>query len=142
MKVVVDVNVILSSLVKKGDSFEVFALNSLFNRFDFVAPEFLLVELEKHKERIFTVSDLSREIFETTLKMVIEQITLVSESEFSRYIPESKKLVSEHLKDIQYVALALKLNCPIFSGDKTLKNLIPDKVLNPKEMLSKIYSTE
>jgi len=142
MKVVVDVNVILSSLVKKGDSFEVFALNSLFNRFDFVAPEFLLVELEKHKERIFTVSDLSREIFETTLKMVIEQITLVSESEFSRYIPESKKLVSEHLKDIQYVALALKLNCPIFSGDKTLRGLIPDKVLNPKEMLSKIYSTE
>ena len=74
--------------------------------------------------------------------MVIEQINHVSESEFSRYIPESKKLVSEHLKDIQYVALALKLNCPIFSGDKTLKNLIPDKVLNPKEMLSKIYSTE
>ena len=142
MYVVVDTNTVFSSLHMKGKPFEVFIVNKVVGLFEFVAPEFLLVELEKHKERIFTVSDLSREIFETTLKMVIEQITLVSESEFSRYIPESKKLVSEHLKDIQYVALALKLNCPIFSGDKTLRGLIPDKVLNPKEMLSKIYSTE
>ena len=53
MFVVVDVDVLLSSLFSAGNSFNVFALNNLFDKFSFVAPEFLLVELEKHKEEIF-----------------------------------------------------------------------------------------
>ena len=51
MLIVVDVNVILSSLLTKGNSFKVFALNDLFGKFDFVAPEFLLKELDKYKEK-------------------------------------------------------------------------------------------
>jgi len=59
MEIVVDVNVVLSSLLTKGDSFNVFALNFVFNKFNFVAPEFLLIELEKHKGEIFKRSKLS-----------------------------------------------------------------------------------
>ena len=47
MFVVVDVNVIISSLYHKGDSLNVFILNSIFNKFDFVIPDFFLVELNK-----------------------------------------------------------------------------------------------
>jgi len=53
MRIVVDVNVVLSALLNKGDSFNVFALNELFGKFDFVAPEFLLTELKKHEEEFF-----------------------------------------------------------------------------------------
>ena len=49
MRIVVDVNVVLSALLNKGDSFNVFAVNNLFNKFEFTAPEFLLTELENHK---------------------------------------------------------------------------------------------
>ena len=137
MKIVVDVNVVLSSLLKRGNPFEVFASNSLFNKFEFVAPEFLLTELEKHKEKIFKLSGLSREIFDNTLKFVLEQITFIPKSEFSEFLPQAKELLSKHIKDVQYLALALKLDCPIFSGDKIFKELSPAKVLSPKELLNK-----
>jgi len=140
MKIVVDVNVILSSLLTKGNSSEVFKLNFIFNKFDFIAPEFLLAELKKHKEEFFKRSKLSKEEFEESLEFVLEQITFVPKSEFENFLPKTKKLLSEHLKDIQYLALALKLNCPIFSGDKVLKKLLSKisiETLPPKEMLGK-----
>jgi len=36
---------------------------------------------------------------------------------------------------LPYLALALKFECPIFSGDRTLKRLTPVKVLSPREVL-------
>lgn len=137
MFIVVDVNVVLSSLLGKGNSFNVFALNNLFNKFNFVAPEFLLTELEKHKEEILKRSRLSKDIFDGTLNLVLGQVTFISKSDFSEFLPEAKKLLSVHLKDVQYLALSLKLDCPVFSGDKAFKKIFPSKVLSPKEMLDK-----
>ena len=137
MEAVVDVNVIFSSLLTKGDSLKVFELNFVFDRLDFFAPEFLLIELEKHREEFLNRSKLSREEFDEVLEFILEQITLIPNSEFSEYLPKAEKLSSTHLKDVQYVALSLKLNCYIFSGDKSLKKLAGVEVLNPKELLSR-----
>lgn len=136
MKIVVDVNVVLSSLLTKGDSSEVFKLNSIFNKFEFIAPEFLLTELEKHKEEFFKRSKLSKEEFDESLEFVLEQINFIPKSEFSEYVSKAEEILAEHLKDVPYVALALKLNCPIFSGDKKLRKASPVRILTPKEMLS------
>ena len=137
MFLVVDINVVLSSLLSKGNSFDGFAINSILNKFEFAAPEFLLIELEKHKEEIFNRSRLTREIFDSTLEFVLGQINFIPKEEFSEYMPKAEKLSSTHLKDVQYVALSLKLNCSIFSGDKSLKKLAGVEVLNPKELLSR-----
>ena len=83
----------------------------MFNKFEFVAPEFLLVELNKHKEEIFKRSGLSRDIFDRDLEFVLGQINFIPKEEFSEYMPKAEKLSSTHLKDVQYVALSLKLNC-------------------------------
>jgi len=53
MKVVADVNVVLSSLLTKGNSSKVFNLNYIFSKFDFISPDFILEELAKHKEEFF-----------------------------------------------------------------------------------------
>jgi len=139
MEIVVDVNVILSSLWKRGNSLKVFELNYIFNKLDFIAPEFLMTEFEKHKKNFFEKSKLSKEEFDEVLEFIFEQITFVSESEFSECLPQAKKILSEHLKDVQYLALALKVGCPIFSGDKRLKDLVFNSVgvFSPKEMLGK-----
>jgi len=139
MLIVIDVNVIISSLLSKGDSFKVFALNDIVNKFKFVAPEFLLIELEKHKQEIFKRSKLSKQEFDEILEFVIEQITFISKSQFTDYLIKAKEILSKHQKDVQYLALALKLDCSIFSGDKIFKQLSPKKVLSPKEMLNMFY---
>lgn len=140
MYVVVDINVILSSLLTKGNSFSVFAINSLLNKIEFVAPEFLLIELENHKEEIKERTKMSNDSFEENFNFVLSQITLIPDSEFHEFIEKAKEILKGHEKDFPYLALALKLNCQIFSGDKKLKKICPDKVINPKEMLVKIFS--
>ena len=137
MELVVDVNVVFSSLLSRGDSFNVFAVNSMVNKFEFVAPEFLLVELDKHKGEIFKRSKLTRDIFDGALEFVLGQINFIPKDEFSESLLKAEKLASKHLKDVQYVALALELKCPIFSGDKSLKELSGIEVLTPKELLSR-----
>lgn len=139
MEIVVDVNVIISSLWKKGNSLMVFELNSVFNKFDFVAPEFLIEELNKHKKEISERSKLPKDEFDEVFDFILEQITFVPKSEFSECVSEAKEILSKHKKDVEYLSLALKLNCLIFSGDKRFKELIPEKVLNPKEMLDKFW---
>lgn len=136
MLVVVDVNVILSALLGKGDSFNVFAINNIFNKFDFIAPEFLFVELEKHKEEFLKRSRLSKNEFEEILKFITNQISIIPKSEFENNLPKARELLLKEQKDAPYVALALELNCPIFSGDKKLREVSPVKILSPKEMLS------
>lgn len=139
MFVVVDVNVIISSLYSKGNSLNVFVLNSIFNRFDFVIPDFFLIELNKHTERIQKKSKLNNEELIKISGFVVKQITIIPQSEFEEFLPKARDIAKDHLKDVPYIALSLKLNCPIFSGDKTLKEIYSDKVLSPREMLEKFY---
>jgi predicted nucleic acid-binding protein len=139
MLIVLDVNLVFSALLGEGDSFDIFAANVFFNKFEFIAPEFFLVELEKHKKEFLERSEFSEEGFNEVLDIIIKQINFIPFGEFSDFEKESAKILSSHLKDVPYLALALKYNCFISSGDKILKKIIPDKVLNPKEMLDILY---
>ena len=135
MRFVVDANVVVSSLIAGGVSFRVFALNSVLNKFEFIAPDFLISETEKHIPELFEETRLPGNIFFDTLNFLFEEIDVIPSEEFREFVPESEKILSTHLKDVPYLALALKLNCPIFSGDKVLRRLSPVKVRNPRELL-------
>ncbi|MBS3072114.1 hypothetical protein J4408_03935 [Candidatus Pacearchaeota archaeon] len=138
--IVVDVNVIISSLLSMGDSLNVFILNSIFNKFDFVIPEFFLIELNKHTEDIQKRSKLSKDEIVGVVEFIMTQINIIPQSEFEKFTEGAKEILKGHIKDVPYVALSLKLNCPIFSGDKVLKQLYTEKVLAPREMLDKFYN--
>ncbi len=137
MKIVVDVNVVISSLLTKGDSFKVFAINFMTKKFDFIAPELLLLELNNHKIEIISRSKILEDDFNEVRNFIIEQISFIPRQNFEDCLNNAKKILSNHQKDIPYLALAMKTNCPIFSGDKILKELSPIDVFNPKEMLDK-----
>lgn len=107
----------------------------IINKFNLVAPAYMLEELKKHKEEIIQKSKLPREVIENDLDFVTENIDFISKSEYKDKIEEARKILKNHDKDIDYLALALKLNCNIFSGDKKFKQLCPDRVRNPKELL-------
>ncbi|MFC1682082.1 PIN domain-containing protein [Nanoarchaeota archaeon] len=139
MYLVVDVNVVISSLLSQGDSFEVFALNKIFNKFDFVAPEFLLIEFEKHKKEIIRRSKLEKGKAQEVIDFIIGEITFVPDSQFRDKLEEAREILKDHEKDVPYLALALKLNCEIFSGDKVFKAICKDRVKNPKEILEVFY---
>ena len=61
MLLVVDANVVFSVLIKGGKTLDIFVLNRANKRFEFVAPEFLMVEVEKHARETIKKSGLSIE---------------------------------------------------------------------------------
>lgn len=135
-KFVVDANVVISSLIIKGVSASVFSLNAILNKFEFIAPEFLLEEVKKHKSKALRFTKLSEQEFEEAYEFMIDEIDFIPAEEFLQFLPEAKQL-APHDKDAPYIALSLAFNCPIFSGDRSLKEISGVEVLNPKEMLSR-----
>ncbi len=135
MYLVVDPNTIISALIKKGNVSEIFSLNFILKKFDFIAPNFLVIELGKHTLKIVGKTHLSEELIKEEIEFVLSQITFIPDEEYKEKISEAKEILKGHEKDIPYLALALAFNCKIFSGDKVLKTIIPDRVKTPKEIL-------
>lgn len=135
---VVDINVIYSALLGKGDSSEVFKINKSKKRFNFIAPYFLYIELGKHSSEMAQRTNYSLEEAEKVLVFIENQIRFVPEENYANKINEAKEILKEHQKDVPYLALALKFNCNIFSGDKVFKELCPEIEKNPKEILEEL----
>ena len=130
MLIVVDANVIISALINKGITFKVFKHNASLKKFEFIAPEFLLSETNMN--RLLSLTRLTKVELDKTFASIVDQIEFIPFSKFSDKFLEAIEL---NLKDSPYLALALKFNCPIFSGDKGLKEQGVVNVFSPRELL-------
>ena len=132
---VVDPNVIISAILTRGNSSAIFSLNYLKNKFDLISPLFTYVELGKHTTRIMGKTSLSLKESQEALNFIIKQITFIAEEEYMDKLEEARIILKGHEKDVPYLALALKFNCKIISGDKVLKDYCKERVKNPSEVL-------
>lgn len=135
---VVDINVILSALISRGNSFWTFKLNAEKKKFYFVAPEFILVEAGKHLVEIAKKSTLPFKEIQEDMGFIKEQIHFISEVYYEDKNKEAREILKGHEKDVPYLALALKMECDILSGDKVFKQLCSNRVKNPKEILEEL----
>jgi predicted nucleic acid-binding protein len=135
---VADSNVVISSLLAGGVPYRVFFLNYLVQRHVFIAPEFLWVEVENHKEELIKESKLEEQTFKDMILFLKEEITIIPATHFLDMLPKAKEMLSTHPKDSMYLALALKTGSKIMSGDKTLKKLCPDNVVTPRKVLDEL----
>ena len=135
MKLVVDANVVFSALIPRSIAFFVFSLNSLSKKFEFIAPEYLWLEIEKKKEKIQKCSGLRKEELEELIDSLKGEIEIIPNSEFLEFLAKAEDLLRGHEKDAPYLALALAFKCGIFSGDKRLKELSPAAVYSQRELL-------
>ncbi len=132
MELVVDANVLFSALIKES-----FSYNLLFNeKFHLFTSEYIFTEFEKHKEEILKKTERITEEFFRLIEILKRRINIIPLEELIPYIEEAEKLTPDP-DDMTYFALALKLNCAIWSNDKKLKDQNKIKVYNTHE-LSKI----
>ena len=102
MKIVVDSNRVIASLLKDSTTREI-----LYNRtFDFVAPEFIKVEILKYKKGLMSKASITEEDFDSLLSLLFERITLMPGEEYSKYVKELNVDISD-TKDIPYFACSL-----------------------------------
>ena len=135
MYLVVDSNVVISASLNRGNSLNVFLQNFEKKKFDLIAPNFLVLEIGKHTGKIAKKTNLLFQESLEILEFIINQIDFISDGEFYDKMQTARDMLKGHNKDSHYLALAIKRNCNIFSGDKVFKQLCPDRVKTPKELL-------
>jgi predicted nucleic acid-binding protein len=120
-QVVVDSNIIFSSLLSKNSSIREKLAN---NNYSFCAPKFLFVEIFKHKERILNRSSATEDEVLEFLQIALHNIHFITEDLISTsvYIHAYELCKDVDEKDTPFVALALELGCPIWTRDEELKS--------------------
>ncbi len=131
MDLVLDANVLFSALIRQDTTFRLV----LHDNIHLYAPEFLLIELAKYKEVILQKTGKSAVEFEDVLAILRRYIIFVPIEDFISHLAEAER-TSPDPKDVAYLALALKMDIPIWSNDKALQtkqNSI--KVLSTKDIV-------
>lgn len=130
MKLIIDTNIIFSALIKEGKSAEL-----IFDeQFLLFAPDFFLEEWTKYKDYILKKTSRDFVKFNNVLNNFMQVITIIPKEKYKEYMDKANK-ISPDRDDADFFALALELNCPIWSNDKVLKKQDVVKIYSTKELI-------
>jgi len=133
MKVILDVNVILSALIRDSATRKII-LNS---RSDFYFPEPSLDKIRKYKDYILKKSGLDEEEFKELIAILFKYIRIVPAEEIKKNRSESKKIM-EHIdpEDVVFIAAALSIpDSAIWSDDRHFEKQHKVKVLKTEDLI-------
>ena len=124
--IVLDTNIIFSALRSKNS----FIRKRLTDkRYTFYAPKFLFVELFKHKERIIKNTVSTEDEVLELLSLVLHHISFINEDfiSTSTYLKAYTLCKDVDEKDTPFVAMAMAMECKIWTRDEELKTGLRSK---------------
>jgi len=138
MRLVADSNVIFTYLWKSSALREIIRQGATL-----FSPEYALWELEEHWQEIAGKAGIKREELDELLYLLRQEVEIVPKSGYEKFLPEAERLASAFsgkeeadLKDdADFLALAMLLDCPLWSNDKLLKRQPKVTVLSTSEVL-------
>jgi len=141
MKIVVDTNIIFSTLLNSNSTIGDLLFNS-DKHFEFYSCSYMRYEIQKHWERLKKISKLSDEQLQVSYTQVLSKLKFINEE----IIPVETWLASEEITkgididDTDFVALTKFLKATLWTGDKVLYNGLKKfefkKLLNTTELLA------
>ena len=136
MKVVIDCNRIIAALIKESTT-----RNIIFNKnFNFFAPNYILIELTKHKRFIISKTKMSEEDFDILLSLIFQNIIILPGNIYNRFIKKLKYKIKDP-KDIPYLAAAFAIKADgIWTHDPDFKDQKEIKIFSNIDMLNLIRS--
>jgi predicted nucleic acid-binding protein len=137
MRLVVDTN-ILFSFFKKDSFTRRFILSH--PEIELFTPLYVFEELEEHKDEIKSKAKIGDIVFELSKKELREYVTVVPLDEFKDFWEEAKQ-ISPDSDDVEYLAVALSLDCAIWSKDRDLKEKQFRVVVVTTEELTKLLGS-
>lgn len=121
MKIVVDTNIVFSSLLNSNSAISKILITAP-QKFRFYSPSFLKVELFRHHKKLLKLTKLSPKELSELESLILSKIFFIDES----LIPESIFISSEKLLqdidiwDTPFLALTIFLEGVLWSGDLKL----------------------
>ena len=121
MKIVVDANIVFSSILNSNGKIGDLLINSK-RFFSFIAPDFLRTEIYAHYNKLIEISHLRLEQILESEHQIYKSITFISEEQISLESWQfAESLVSDiDPKDIVYVAYTKQFKSKLWTGDKKL----------------------
>lgn len=133
MKLVIDANIIFAALIKAGSTADLIASPKL----QLHGPPFLFEEFEKYESYLLEKTHRTPADFKQYVVVLKTNIHAMPFSQFEDHYTHAKDL-SPDPKDALYFALAMKLNCPIWSNDKRLKKQDEITILTTTEIIQSL----
>jgi predicted nucleic acid-binding protein len=130
MKLIIDTNILFTYFWKESITRHLIIQEDL----ELYAPEFALEEINKYESHIIKKTGITSKDFEVLRFDLAISIKFISIENYRNMLKKAIE-ISPDLNDIDFFALALKLNLPIWSNDKSLKNQKDVKILNTDEIL-------
>jgi len=116
MKLVVDANIAISAIISPaGKTRELLFME----RLKLHAPPFLVEEMESHGPEIIEKSNLRELDYSIAIAQLFSCISFIPPSVYISSVATATS-ISPDTDDIDYLALALHLQCPLWSNDKRL----------------------
>ncbi len=132
MILVIDANCFIAGFLRNAISRQII----LSDEVALFSPSWLVDELNKNElELMDKFPDKSS--FAKTKEVLLSSIKLVSASEYSPFLKEASELVKDS-KDIPYFALALYLNCALWSNERVFKNQSRVKILSTSDLINEL----
>jgi len=129
MRLVVDTNVLISALIRKGETRRIL----LDFRFDFVTPAYTISEIRKYKDEICEKAGIDSVEFEYSLEILFRYVKIINPEFYSSYLEEASGLIKDS-KDVPFLACALAFQCGIWSNDRGFKEQNKIKTYNTQEL--------
>lgn len=131
MRIIVDANIVFSAILNTNSKIADLLLNSK-GVFEFIAPDFLLVEIKKYHKKLSSLSKMSIDDIQNTEYKITKPILFLSGFHISEkiWIKAEQLVLDIDPKDTPYVAFSLNFKCKIWSGDKALRTGLVNKGFN------------
>ena len=131
MKLVPDTNVLVS-FFRSNPVNEIISKSKSLN-LQLLVPELVIEELRKNKQDVLKYSGLDTKGFENKLSELLIFIKIIPKESFKEFSSQAKELI--HDKDVSFFALALKLNCSIWSNESEFKKQPKVELLSNRDMI-------
>jgi|WetSurMetagenome_2_1015567.scaffolds.fasta_scaffold64759_2 predicted nucleic acid-binding protein len=132
MEIVLDTNILISSLLRNGLTRDLISLSP----FKMYTVEYTKFEVEKHKDELLSKSKLDEDSFDYLTEFVFGKVSLIPMAELSPFKDEAIEIMREiDINDSPFIALAMLLNCPIWSNDAHFKRQNVIKSYTTKELI-------
>ncbi|PIN91343.1 hypothetical protein COU57_00865, partial [Candidatus Pacearchaeota archaeon CG10_big_fil_rev_8_21_14_0_10_32_14] len=103
-------------------------------KLELVSPYYILDEFLEHINEISKKSKLSETDLKSFILLISTKIRFYEVEDYKDFVKDADKITKDK-DDIDYIALALKLNCDIWSEDKKMKKQDKVNILTTDELI-------